>query len=831
MSRKGETIQGFEMAVRSSSRSDLPVQVSILESSSSASSERSVFHFIQPIDSTARLARALERLTPGTAPTAAAGAATSRSPLSGSPDPHPLRENEVLRHVAAGLQNKEVATELGISVATTRNHVHNILEKLDVHSKLEAVSLAFREGWVTGAAFRGAARSGTIRLGPDTTVALVAGRPQSLHPDAATAQGMHARRLSMGWCRRITDCVLYTWVRRTTLAQDLRSRKGGCPRERRASGSVSWQAIAKRRQQELDILAAVALRIHEEEDPQAVIEIALDEIVGGLGLKAAWVFLGDENEKQLRLAAHRGVSVEYLQEVDRSGLGHCLCPEVFSTGHRMQIRNTTQCPRMPTIVDGLREPVAHACIPLALEGTSRGVLNVAARPGQLLRGGRAALPGNGRPAGLPCHGASPAPEGGAPAPPGSAGAGGPQQRIGEIQDPDAVLRGVGQTALEILGSDRVQIFLGSDPRELTVAHLAGLPHPELREGQKLDLVSLGSSLLPRALAEQRSFQVEEGRHDDRVNQDLAHRWEAVSALVVPLVARKTTLGLLLLTKRDPQRWTKDQVDVAEALASQASVAIENARLYDNARRAYRELKAAQARIIQSEKMAVVGTFASGLAHEVRNPLNSIALQLSILERRVAPLETGLSGELKELLGIIREEVKRLDNLVGDFLQFSRTNRLPYSPASVDSLLDEVVRLLRPEARAAGVTLKRQQAGASIPDLRIDAERIKQVVINLVQNAIEAMPDGGAAVLESGLVDGRASDRGARHGTRAARGARRLPALRHHQGPRHGPRPFDRPADRPRARRRDLGGESRRAGRGLHRQPSAIPPEETEAERP
>jgi signal transduction histidine kinase len=477
--------------------------------------------------------------------------------------------------------------------------------------------------------------------------------------------------------------------------------------------------------------------------------------VGGLGLKAAWVFLGDENERVLRLAAHRGVSVEYLQEVERNGLGHCLCPEVFSTGHRMQIRNTTQCPRMPTIVDGLREPVAHACIPLSLEGTSRGVLNVAARPGELFAEDQLRfLETVGRQVCLAMERARHLKAERLHHQEARALAA-LNKRIGEIQDPDAVLRGVGQTALEILGSDRVQIFLGSDPRELTVAHLAGLPHAELREGQKLDLVSLGSSLLPRALAEQRSFQVEEGRHDDRVNQDLAHRWEAVSALVVPLVARKTTLGLLLLTKRDPQRWTKDQVDVAEALASQASVAIENARLYDNARRAYRELKAAQARIIQSEKMAVVGTFASGLAHEVRNPLNSIALQLSILERRVAPLETGLSGELKELLGIIREEVKRLDNLVGDFLQFSRTNRLPYSPASVDSLLDEVVRLLRPEARAAGVTLKRQQAGASIPDLRIDAERIKQVVINLVQNAIEAMPDGGTAVLESGLVDGRA----------------------------------------------------------------------------
>jgi DNA-binding NarL/FixJ family response regulator len=52
--------------------------------------------------------------------------------------------------VAAGLQNKEIAQKLGISLATVRNHIHNILEKLDVHSKLEAVSLAFRQGWVSG---------------------------------------------------------------------------------------------------------------------------------------------------------------------------------------------------------------------------------------------------------------------------------------------------------------------------------------------------------------------------------------------------------------------------------------------------------------------------------------------------------------------------------------------------------------------------------------------------------------------------------------------------------------------------------------------------------
>jgi DNA-binding NarL/FixJ family response regulator len=65
------------------------------------------------------------------------------------------REKEILEWVAAGLPNKEIAAELEISLATVRNHIHSILDKLDVHSKLEAVSLAFRKGWVAQGSSKG----------------------------------------------------------------------------------------------------------------------------------------------------------------------------------------------------------------------------------------------------------------------------------------------------------------------------------------------------------------------------------------------------------------------------------------------------------------------------------------------------------------------------------------------------------------------------------------------------------------------------------------------------------------------------------------------------
>ena len=536
------------------------------------------------------------------------------------------------------------------------------------------------------------------------------------------------------------------------MAQDLPQGESVAPA---SSLAPDLQRAVEARERELAILAEISTRLYGEEDVQRILDTTLDALLSGLGLATAWVFLEDEKDGTLRLAAHRGVSPAYLDMARARGLGECLCRQVFASARILQARNTTECPRMPMIGAGLEQPVAHASVPLAFNGTSRGVLNVAARPGATFEDAELRfLETVGRQLCLAVEGARHLKAERLHNQEARALAA-LNKGIGQSLDVEAVLAAIGRTALEIVRVDRVHILLGSDPRQLTVAHLAGLPHPELRKAQVLDLTALGESLHRRALERQVRLETEDWARDERVNKEIARRWAGAAALILPLVARKATLGLLVLTRASPHRWTEDQVDVAESLASQASVALENARLYDKARRAYRELNEAQARIIQSEKMAVVGTFASGLAHEVRNPLNSIALQLSILERRVAPLPVGVAGEIKELVGVIREEVKRLDNLVGDFLQFSRSNRVQYRPASLDALVDEVTRLLRPEARAAGVTVRRQQVGEPIPDLRVDPEKMKQVVINLVQNAIEAMPGGGVATVESGLVDGRA----------------------------------------------------------------------------
>lgn len=158
MSRKAEAVRGFELMVASAApKQEQALRVTVLKVPGARSELFTLVHVLEPIDRASRLARALERL--GAVHPGNNGHGEDWTPVA-APVPAPLRataplterENEILRWVSAGLQNKEIAQKLGISLATVRNHIHNILEKLEVHSKLEAVSLAFRRGWVAGSA-------------------------------------------------------------------------------------------------------------------------------------------------------------------------------------------------------------------------------------------------------------------------------------------------------------------------------------------------------------------------------------------------------------------------------------------------------------------------------------------------------------------------------------------------------------------------------------------------------------------------------------------------------------------------------------------------------
>jgi signal transduction histidine kinase len=142
----------------------------------------------------------------------------------------------------------------------------------------------------------------------------------------------------------------------------------------------------------------------------------------------------------------------------------------------------------------------------------------------------------------------------------------------------------------------------------------------------------------------------------------------------------------------------------------------------------------------AEKLAAVGTMTAGLSHEIRNPLNAAALQLSVLERRIQRLARDVQPPLLEPLTVVKDEIRRLDHILEDFLQFARPREFVRHPVDVVSVVTRVLDLLGGEAERRGIRLERDLD--AVPNVAGDEERLRQVLVNLGLNALEAVEDGG-----------------------------------------------------------------------------------------
>lgn len=154
-------------------------------------------------------------------------------------------------------------------------------------------------------------------------------------------------------------------------------------------------------------------------------------------------------------------------------------------------------------------------------------------------------------------------------------------------------------------------------------------------------------------------------------------------------------------------------------------------------------------MVRREKLSALGGLAAGVAHDVRNPLHSINLTLQHLAEVCRPDDAAKGEDFDESIAILRGEVRRLDDLVGNFLRFARTEQSVRQPVDLADLLGETERLIRKESewRKIEVSL---DLNAAVPAISADAESLRSAVLNLVLNGFEAMPDGGSLRLATGV---------------------------------------------------------------------------------
>jgi len=171
------------------------------------------------------------------------------------------------------------------------------------------------------------------------------------------------------------------------------------------------------------------------------------------------------------------------------------------------------------------------------------------------------------------------------------------------------------------------------------------------------------------------------------------------------------------------------------------------------------VRAVQSLVTYSQKLAALGRLTSGVAHEVKNPLNAMRIHLELLKARLG----GTNPAARDNLDVIAQEIQRLDRVVHGFLKFVRPEELNLAPVDVGALLAEVARLMTPEAARAGSRIALDVA-PELPPVPGDVGLLQQACTNLVTNAIQAMPDGGAVTLGAGrgpdgAIEVRVSDEG------------------------------------------------------------------------
>ncbi len=153
-----------------------------------------------------------------------------------------------------------------------------------------------------------------------------------------------------------------------------------------------------------------------------------------------------------------------------------------------------------------------------------------------------------------------------------------------------------------------------------------------------------------------------------------------------------------------------------------------------------ELERSRERLLQSEKMALVGKLAAEVAHTIRNPLTSIKMRLFSLERSL-----NLSPARREDLDVISQEMRHLDNIVKNFLEFARPPKLKMQVCNVSEIVDMSVQLLEKRFEHQGIRLERRR-GVWLPNVYADPDAIKEVLVNLLLNACDAMKEGGSIAI-------------------------------------------------------------------------------------
>lgn len=298
---------------------------------------------------------------------------------------------------------------------------------------------------------------------------------------------------------------------------------------------------------------------------------------------------------------------------------------------------------------------------------------------------------------------------------------------------DEVLQTITRDAAELMQAKMCSLMMLDESRgwlDLRASHGAG----ESYRGKPR--LNVGESLLGAVVRRKKPVQVDNVQTSAGYqNVEVARQEGLVSLLAVPLLFSGEAIGTLNIYTATPYKFSNEEIRILTAFAELSAIAIEKARLYER-------LVDAEEQMRQNEKLSALGLLAAEVAHEIRNPLTVMKMLYHSLD-----LNFPSSDPRAEDARLMGEKIEHLNKIVERILDFARTTEPKLEPVDVNAVIEELSLLVRHKLAHQGVLLQAQLQSA-LPPVLGDAMQLEQAFLNLILNAAEAMPAGGALTVST-----------------------------------------------------------------------------------
>ena len=487
----------------------------------------------------------------------------------------------------------------------------------------------------------------------------------------------------------------------------------------------------KARYDRLSLIHQVANVIHSTLEPQEALQLIIREAVRVMGASSGSAVLINPTSGFLEIHAAEGLPSNVTELKLRVGEG--ITGWVARKGKPACIGDVTKDPRYIMVRPEVRSELA---VPLEVKGELRGVLNVDSdRLNAFSPEDQELLEALANQAATVIHNtwlyeqlrlkvtlfeslAS------------------VSQTINSTLNLDDALSVITREACILMRAKVCSLMLLDETRrwlDLRASHGAGksyLNNPPL---------SVEDSLLGIVVRRKKPLQVENVQISSRYQRVEVARQEGLVALLsVPLIFAGQATGTLSVYTGLPYSFSNEEVRILSALAELSAIAIEKARLYERVVDVEEQLR-------QNEKLSALGLLAAEVAHEIRNPLTVMKMLYHSLDLK---FETG--DPRNKDARIMGEKIDHLNKIVEQILDFARTTEPRFAPVNLNELIDELGLLVRHKLKNQNVQLIRKLQ----PDLPLvsgEATQLEQAFLNLILNAVEAMPKGGTLTISSRVV--------------------------------------------------------------------------------